>query len=204
MGRKYKLLSSRRASSGFSLLEILVSIVILSVGLLGVVGLQAAALKANREALLQSSASRLGREISEMMKGNRAIASLATAADNPYLVSYDGSSDDLNTVASQTTNCFTGDCYTATGAAAQQVVAEWQVRDWLFRLNHELPDARVAVCFDETPYTAGGIPQWDCSDSGTVAVIKIGWTRGSLNSQAAAADAFNKATEPAIVLPVSL
>lgn len=203
MGRKYILLSSRRTISGFSLLEILVSIVILSVGLLGVVGLQAAALKANREALLQSSASRFGREISEMMKSNRAIASLAAAADNPYLVSYNGASDDLDTVAAQTTNCFTGDCYTASGTAAQQVVAEWQIRDWLFRVNHELPGARVAVCFDETPYTTAGIPQWDCSDGGTVAVIKIGWTRSSLNSQAAAADAFDRASEPAIVLPVS-
>ena len=192
------------SNSGFSLLEILISIVILSVGLLGVVGLQAAALKANREALHQSSASRYGREISEMMKGNRAIASLTTATDNPYLVSYDSASDNLNTTASQTTNCLTDDCYTATGTAAQQVVAEWQVRDWMYRLNHELPGSRVVICFDESPYTNTGIPEWDCSDSGTVAVIKIGWTRGSLNTKAAAADAFDKASTPAIVLPVSL
>lgn len=113
----------KRAVYGFSLLEILISIVILSVGLLGVVGLQAAALKANREALHQSPASRYGREIGEMMKGNRAISSLTTAADNPYLVSYDSASDNLNTVAAQTTHCFTGDCYTATGTAARQSVA---------------------------------------------------------------------------------
>ena len=192
------------SNSGFSLLEILISIVILSVGLLGVVGLQAAALKANREALHQSSASRYGREISEMMKGNRAIASLTTAADNPYLVSYDSASDNLNTVAAAATNCLTADCYTATGTAAQQVVARWQVRDWLYRLNYELPGSRVEICFDQTPYTNAGIPQWDCSDDGTIAVIKIGWTRGSLNSKAAAADAFDKASAPAIVLPVSL
>ncbi len=40
---------------GFSLMEVLVSIVVLSFGLLGMVGMQAAALQSNREARLQSS-----------------------------------------------------------------------------------------------------------------------------------------------------
>ena len=48
---------------GFTLLEVLVAIVVLSFGVLGAVGLQAAALQANREARNQSTAVALGRGV---------------------------------------------------------------------------------------------------------------------------------------------
>jgi type IV pilus assembly protein PilV len=187
------------------MLEVLVSVVILSVGILGVVGLQAAALKANREALNQSSASRYGREIIEMMKGNPSVAALKNVADNPYLISYQAAIDDLDTLVAQTTDCFTGDCYTASDDAARQAVAQWQARDWLYRLNHEIPGARVVICFDDSPYTNTGMPEWECSNSATatVLVVKMGWTRRALNSAAGAAQAFDLANTPAVVLPAA-
>ena len=58
-------------TSGFTLLEVLVSIVVLSFGLLGMVGLQAASLQANRDARLQSTAVVLARELAEMMRATR-------------------------------------------------------------------------------------------------------------------------------------
>ncbi|WP_395669326.1 type IV pilus modification protein PilV [Rhodoferax sp.] len=193
----------RRRHDGFSMLEVLVSVVILSVGILGVVGLQAAALKANREALNQSSASRYGREIIEMMKGNPSIAGVTTAANNPYLISYQAAVDDLDTLAAQSTDCFTGDCTTTSDAAARTAIAQWQVRDWLYRLNHEIPGTRVEICFDASPYTNTGMPEWDCSNTGTVVVVKMGWTRRALNSAAGAAQAFDLANTPAVVLPAA-
>ena len=57
------------AQKGFSLIEILVSIVILSFGLLGIVGLQASSMKANREARLQSTGVKLAEEIAELIRG---------------------------------------------------------------------------------------------------------------------------------------
>ena len=199
MGQKYEFLTNRTGNAGFSLVEILVSIVILSVGLLGVVGLQAAALKANREAANQSSASRYGRDLAEMMKGNRAVASQITAGANPYVVSFSEASNALTTVVPEPADSMGSAVGTATG----QVVAQWEVREWLYRLNHELPGARVVVCFDASPYDADGLPQWACSVTGTVAVIKIGWSRSSLNSQATADNAFDRATTPAVMVPVS-
>jgi len=191
--------------AGFSLLEVLISIIILSFGLLGVVGLQAASLKANREAVYQSSATRLGREIGEMMEGNRKIGVLTTAADNPYLFAFDSSTDTVAVATPITTNCWTGDCYTTNTTATQKTIAQWQAQDWLYRLNEEIPGARVTICFDETPYDGAGLPQWTCTNSGTVAVIKIGWTRASTNSApASAASAFDRASKPATVLPVTL
>jgi type IV pilus assembly protein PilV len=73
-------------SQGFSLLEVLISMVILSFGLLGMVGLQAAALQANRQARIQASAGSLARELAEMMRGNKDVGLLT--AGNPYLGQY--------------------------------------------------------------------------------------------------------------------
>ena len=58
---------------GFSLIEVLVSIVVLSFGLLGAAGLQSFAIKSNREGRLQSAASTLAREYAEMVRGNNQI-----------------------------------------------------------------------------------------------------------------------------------
>jgi type IV pilus assembly protein PilV len=70
------------------MIEVLVSIVVLSFGLLGMVGMQAAALHANREARLQSSGIVLARELADMIRGNKQIGIEISASDNPYLGSF--------------------------------------------------------------------------------------------------------------------
>ncbi|MCZ8257165.1 MAG: type IV pilus modification protein PilV, partial [Polaromonas sp.] len=74
-------------SLGFSLLEVLISMVILSFGLLSMVGLQATALQTNRQARIQATAGGLAHELAEMMRHNKDIGLLATAT-NPYLGHY--------------------------------------------------------------------------------------------------------------------
>ena len=59
---------------GFSLIEVLISIVVLCFGVLGMVGLQAASLQANREARLQSTAVRMAEEMAELMRSNKDTA----------------------------------------------------------------------------------------------------------------------------------
>ena len=191
---------------GFSLLEVLVSIIILSFGLLGMVGMQASALQANKEARLQSSAVRLARELGEMMRGNKDIGTATTTLANPYLIDYTNPA----AVGAAPANCFTGDCYSnSVPAAAKLGVAQFEVQDWLTRVNAELPGVRVKVCFDDTPFDGAGVPQWACSaPAGTVAVIKIGWTKGGTtrapsSAASGAAAAFDKATVPSVVLPVT-
>lgn len=188
---------------GFSLLEVLISIIILSFGLLGMVGMQAAAMQANKEARMQSTAVRMARELGEMMRGNKNVGVQTTTADNPYLITF----KTADTVTAAATNCFTANCSSGTATA----LATFEVQDWLTRINTELPGARVKVCFDSTPYDSSGTPKWVCDDTGGVAVIKIGWTRSSTNRAATGAAAFEKAvvssTEvaapPSVVLTVS-
>jgi type IV pilus assembly protein PilV len=197
MPNKTHFLASRtllHAERGFSLLEVLVGIVVLSFGLLGAVGLHAYGLQANREARLQSAGVQLARELAELMRANKDVAIRTAVNNNPYLIDYP--SHPFTTTA----NCFTARCDSA------EDLARWDVATWLEHLNDEangLPGARVLVCFDSTPFDAAGMPQWECSNTGGLVVIKIGWTRGSTDRSATGTAALERATRPGVVLPVS-
>lgn len=198
----FRITLRRKEIHGFSLVEVLISIILLSFGLLGMVGLQAAALQANRDSRIQSSAVRLARELGELMRSNKEVGIATTVASNPYLITYYNdptASSSANAVPAATTNCFTGDC----SAATKIDLAKFEVQDWLTRLNAELPNARVKVCFDATPFDSAGAPQWACSGTGGLAVIKIGWTKASTNRSDTGTDSFKRATVPSIVLPVT-
>ena len=60
-----------RRASGFTLIEVLVSMVILAIGLLGLASLQAKALKNNKDAYLYSQASLLAYEMGDRIKANK-------------------------------------------------------------------------------------------------------------------------------------
>lgn len=192
---------TRSPHRGFSLVEVLVSVVILSFGILGMVGLQAAALQANREARLQSVASALARELADMMRGNKQI-SLGTGAANPYLGDF--SNVNGTTPMAPATK---GYCLNVAGAGCADLtaVANAQMTDWLARVDAALPGARVVVCVDSSPFVSGsGQPQWGCTTAtGANTMIKIGWTRASTNRGNTGAAAFVRATAPSLVLPVT-
>lgn len=160
---------------GFSLMEVLVSIVVLSFGLLGMVGMQAAALQSNREARLQSQAAGFAKELAEMMRGNGEV-SLLRDANNLYLGDFTPPSTGAKRVI-DSENCYlktgnTGRCESGTttprtGAIsctgggtlpAPCRVARWEVNDLLDRLEEQLPGSRVRVCFDAAPYDAMACP----------------------------------------------
>ena len=63
-------LLSRQRQKGFSLVEVLVSVVILSVGILGVAGLQMLSLQQNRNSLFRADALLLGGDILDRMREN--------------------------------------------------------------------------------------------------------------------------------------
>ena len=187
LGRK-----KRWHQSGFSLIEVLVSIVVLSFGLLGMVGMQAAALQANREARLQSSAVVLARELAEMVRGNK---------DSVARYLGDFTSSLTPTTASSCLNVAS-----VTACASKDAVANAQMTEWLGRVGAELPGAKVRICADTAPFdTTTGLPVWACTGTGTdgVVVVKIGWTKGSTNRSLTGNSALDKATIPSIVLPVT-
>ena len=64
-------------AAGFTLIEVLISVIILAIGLLGLASLQALALKNNKDAFLYTQASLLGYEMSDRIKSNKAYWSNA-------------------------------------------------------------------------------------------------------------------------------
>lgn len=190
-------------ASGFTLVEVLVSIVVLSFGVLGLVGVQALALQSTREARLQAQAANLAREMSEMMRGNNQTAIQSDARLNPYLVNLG------SPLAPPTANYCLGVSSSA-ACADGAAVARSEMTDWLSRLDAALPGARVVICFDSAPYDAKGLPQWKCTP-GTpgideIAVIKVGWTRRSTRRTPDAGSAtagVERAVYPYVVFPVT-
>lgn len=66
--------SGRSALAGFTLVEILVTLVILSAGLLGIAALHTATLRNNLDSALRSQASALAADIADRMRANRNVA----------------------------------------------------------------------------------------------------------------------------------
>lgn len=71
---KPKAFSFRTNKAGFSLIELMVAVVVLSVGLLGLAGLQCRALQNNQSASLRSRAVQCGQDILDRMRSNRSAA----------------------------------------------------------------------------------------------------------------------------------
>ncbi|NOY12214.1 MAG: type IV pilus modification protein PilV [Deltaproteobacteria bacterium] len=66
--------STQTNQHGFTLVEVLVALVILSIGLLGVAGMQISGMKGNHNAFLRSQAQQYAYEMLDMMRANRTAA----------------------------------------------------------------------------------------------------------------------------------
>ncbi|VTU28943.1 type IV pilus modification protein PilV [Variovorax sp. PBL-H6] len=191
-------IQGRSRTTGFSLIEVLVALVVLSFGLLGMVGMQAMALQNNREARLQSVAVDLARELAEMMRGNKDVSMLATA--NPYVGNFSGTALAPATKSS----CLS----VGSNCSDTTEVARAEITEWLARVETNLPGARVTICPDSAPYNPAGLPQWACTSNAAtdVMVVKIGWSRMSTNASAATQDRVIRAnddSQPGVILTVT-
>jgi type IV pilus assembly protein PilV len=142
----------RDRQSGFTLIEVLVSVIVLSIGLVGVAGLQAVSLKNNQSAFMRSQASALAYDLADRMRSN-----VLTADSNLY---------DPATAATVT------GCKTTAGCTPQQL-AQNDLAEWNAAIATYLPMGEGFVCLDSTPDdgTAAANPQCD----GTQLSIKIWW-----------------------------
>lgn len=71
-------------SDGFTLLEVLIALLVLSVGLLGIAGLQLTSLRSNHSAYLRSQATILAYDILDRMRANRAQAQADNTTADDY------------------------------------------------------------------------------------------------------------------------
>ena len=131
----------RRRTRGFTLIEVLVSLLVLSVGLLGIGKLVLFSARANDSAYLRGQATEFAYEILDNMRANRTVA---------VTQGYD------TTMASAPTNpgtCFDSPCPTT--------LAQYDVYTWKTRLGQALPSGEASVVTAGTPTTATITVQWD-------------------------------------------
>ena len=75
----------KKYNSGFAMLEVLMTILVISVGALGLAGLQLASVKYNMEAGIRSKATNLSLELSDRMRSNMAgVKALSYDQNNGY------------------------------------------------------------------------------------------------------------------------
>ena len=156
---------------GFSLLEVLIAVFVLSVGFLGVAAMQISALQTERQAGYRGMATRLGYAMVDRMRDN--LAGVEDAQYNALLPSA--------TAANYAEDCEAGDGFGSASVASPctaDVLALADFSEWLAALATSLPGGWGAVCIDDTP--DDGTPQDpQCDTTGSHYAVKVWWDSGA-------------------------
>ncbi|MGB9429799.1 MAG: type IV pilus modification protein PilV [Gammaproteobacteria bacterium] len=169
--------SRRRASSaGFSLLEVLIGLVILSVGLLGIAALMGTTVKSNDSAYMRTQATVLAYSMIDRMHANRFTA---TGGASSYDVAMPATA-----ATSDPTTC------TGLGAGCSGgMLAAYDVGQWEYDLAKRLPNGMGSI----TTTTVNGF---------TLVTITVQWNdsraQTGLNSGAPAAGTFTLAVSSSL------
>ena len=133
-------MTSRAVQSGFTMLEVLISIMIISIGLLGLAGLQTVSLKGSQSAYYRSVATQLAYDMSDRMRGN---------LSGVYSQSYNrtGINTDYSTAVAA--------CNQTLGCTAAQL-AQNDAKEWQDLVAALLPSGQGIVCIDRTPIDLPG------------------------------------------------
>lgn len=111
---------------GFSLLEVLVALLIMSIGMLGVAGLFANSMQAGRTAMLQHQALLLAADVAERIRANPRAG-----------IAYQGAHGG-------------GSCVAENAVCDEQSMAAHDIALWQRQAAQTLPGGQVAVSFDDS------------------------------------------------------
>ena len=130
----------RHKQAGMSLLEVLVSVVVFSVGVMGVASLMLTSWRNNDATLSRTQSTILANEIYEKM-----LANLPAAESGNYNLS-------MSTTLPVTTQL---DCASNTANCSPAQVAAWDLAQWGARAQRVLPraDAAISVNSESDPLT---------------------------------------------------
>lgn len=144
----------RSAHGGFTLLEVLVALLVFSVGVIGIAGLQLLGVSNSRDAYFRTQAVMLSYDIADRMRANQDGVG-------------DGEYDDV-------TGALNNACRTTAGCTPAQMAAD-DVALWRQSIADFLPGGEGTVCIDSTPNDGTGQASPSCDGTGNQYVVKIWW-----------------------------
>lgn len=170
----------RRPTAGFTMVEVLVAVLLLAVGLVGALAMQAHAMRTRQESALQSEALQAAATLADRIRAN--------AGQSSAYIGFEFDAAASAAPSSTQDACSDAPCDTA--ALAQRELAEFRQH-----LQAALPLGRAAVCRDAGA-APGGPAQWVCDHNPEAPVIiKIGWRSRQPGGAA-------QASGPQVTLPV--
>ena len=143
-----------RRARGFTLLEVLVAFLVLSIGLIGLAGLQLSGVQNTRDAYYGTQAVVLAEDMADRMRAN-----LKGVTDDKY----------DNGTASSTSSCV------ASGGCTTTQMAGHDIFLWNALLARELPSGQGIACVDSTPNDGTGSGSPSCDGAGSVYAVKVWW-----------------------------
>jgi len=143
---------SHHQHTGFSLIESLVALIVISIGLLGLAALQTSALRNTQIANISSHATISAHDIIERMRSNP-TGMQSKAYNAPSLVA-------------------NADCYTTTGCTPTEM-AKNDMYEWVNELKKKIPQSSAITCLDSTPDDGTNSTAAECDGNGDVYAIKI-------------------------------
>ena len=147
---------SPAAQKGATLLEVMVAVIVLSVGLLGLLGLLMHGLKMSSSSHYRTIAAQQLADMTEKINSN------------PYFVSE--YAPPTNTL---TSNCLTTTKCSADATLTPNLIANSEYALWLANARLRLPGGSGTVCLDSSP-ADGNSSDFACSNSGRI-TIKVCW-----------------------------
>ncbi len=156
------------AEHGFSMIEVLVTLLIISLALLGTAGLQAYSMRLNQGGQFRSLAVFLAADLAERMEANKAAATAGS-----YVVTATTGAAYLASASSASSACVTGACTASS-------LAVYDLSQWQSAVAATLPQSSWSVAM--TQAASGTQTQSNYT-------ITIGWVDRRSNTTNAAADA---------------
>lgn len=177
-------ISMQARQRGFTLVEALISVLVMSIGLLGVAALQTRSLGSTNTASKRSQAVLLASDLADRMRANR-VANDLTAANN------------YTNIAAADNSCRAvhyAHTHNPAACTPAQLAAD-DLADWNARIAAILPSGSGIVCQDGTP-NDGVVGTPACDGAGGAYAIKIFWTEKADNQTAAQPLRFSLAVRP--------
>lgn len=162
---------------GFTLMEVLIALVIFSIGLLGIATLQMTGMKQTHNSHLRAVAVAQAQAMADRMRAN-----MTAVNDGDYNVGAAGAAlASMPSDADVATDCEVNACTPAEMTVFD--LAQWNDPNGDYDavgLDDVLPGGVGMVCIDSTP-NDGNSGAWACDYAGDVYAIKVQWTERGLD-----------------------